>query len=80
MRTGDPGVAFFISVRRWKCVGRGLPGSGHVTDPAAPSKNPALAGFYAYPRSRMVLMMSVVEQPSSKFSTRTSPPLAVTSA
>ncbi len=46
MRKGDPGVAFFISVRRWKCVGRGLPGSGHVTDPAAPSKNPALAGFY----------------------------------
>ena len=45
MRKGDPGVAFFISVRRWKCVGRGLPGSGHITDPAAPSKNPALAAM-----------------------------------
>jgi hypothetical protein len=72
---GSPFSSLFAAGSAWSGPARQRP----CHRPGSPIKNPALAGFY-YPRSRMVLMMSLVEQPSSKFSTRTSPPLAVTSA
>ena len=65
MKKGDLMVAFLLPACR--------------SPEASGQAHPAEAGG-AQPRSRMVLMISLVEQPSSKFSTRTSPPLAVTSA
>ena len=65
MKKGDLRVAFLLPACR---------------SPEASGQAPPAEAGGAQPRSRMVLMISLVEQPSSKLSTRTSPPLAVTSA
>ena len=58
-----PRVAADISVRRWKCVGQGLPGG-----PSPTSGQSEITPGFAIHLSRMVLMMFGGEQPSSKFS------------